>query len=216
MPAVARARRTQEERTALSDQRMFEAAIGLIIESGIPGATLAAIGERAGYSRGLVTHRYGNKANLLAHVHDVVVADWINRVQQAVGDHSGREALSRIVDALHAFVREEPNEIRAMYLLRFASIDPSAQFRTNVAKAHAAQRRDVQRWIELGKKSGSVHAGIDAALVAELFLFRRRWSDLSLARQPQAADKGAAQLAQVRSGPSAVARSHLSLGTVLS
>ena len=169
MPAVARARRTQEERTALSDQRMFEAAIGLIIESGIPGATLAAIGERAGYSHGLVTHRYGNKANLLAHVHDVVVADWINRVQQAVGDHSGREALSRIVDALHAFVREEPNEIRAMYLLRFASIDPSAQFRTNVAKAHAAQRRDVQRWIELGKKSGSVHAGIDAALVAELF-----------------------------------------------
>lgn len=169
MPAEARVRRTQEQRTALSDQRMFDAAIALIIESGIPGTTLAAIGERAGYSRGLVTHRYGTKTNLLAHVHDVVVTDWINRVQQAVGDRCGGEALSRIADALYAFVREEPNEIRAMYLLRFASIDPSAQFRTNVAKAHKAQRRDVQRWIELGQQSGSVHADIDAALVAEMF-----------------------------------------------
>ncbi len=169
MAAEARVRRTQEERTALSDQRMLDAAIALIIESGLPGTTLAAIGERSGYSRGLVTHRFGSKARLLAYVHDVAVADWIDRVQQAVGDRCGGDALSRIVDALHAFLREEPDEIRAMYLLRYASIDPSAEFRTSVARAHKAQRRDVQRWIELGQQNGSVHANIDAALAAELF-----------------------------------------------
>jgi AcrR family transcriptional regulator len=141
----------------------------LLLEGGIAAATLAAIGERAGYSRGLVTHRFGTKANLLASLHDIVVADWIARVQQAVGDRSGIAALDRVVDALYGFVEEAPDEIRAMYLLRYASIDPGAKFRTNVAKAHKAQRRDVQRWIEAGQKEGSVGAHVDAALAADLF-----------------------------------------------
>src|SRR3546814_20957275 len=59
--------------------------------------------------------------------------------------------------------------MRAMYLLRYASIDPGAQFRTNVAKAHKAQRRDVQRWIEGGQKAGTVAKRVDAALASELF-----------------------------------------------
>ena len=55
MPPLSAAtpiRRTQEQRTALSDQRMTEAAIALLVEAGIGGTTLAAIGLRAGYSRG--------------------------------------------------------------------------------------------------------------------------------------------------------------------
>ena len=46
-------RRTQAERTALSDARMFDAAMQLIVEQGTHATTLKAVGERAGYSRGL-------------------------------------------------------------------------------------------------------------------------------------------------------------------
>jgi AcrR family transcriptional regulator len=166
---LAPARRTQEERTALSDQRMTAAAVALLIEKGIAGTTLAAIGERAGYSRGLVTHRFGSKARLLAHVHDTAVADWIARVQQVVGERTGIQALERVVDALYEFIAEEPDEIRAMYLLRYASIDPGAEFKANVAKAQKAQRRDAQRWIEAGIADGTLAAKLDAALTAELF-----------------------------------------------
>ncbi|NGY04353.1 TetR/AcrR family transcriptional regulator [Solimonas terrae] len=148
---------------------MTDAAVALIVEHGIAAATLAAIGERAGYSRGLVTHRYGTKAKLLAHLHDTFVADWIARVQQAVGEHSGVEALSRVADALYGFIEEAPDEMRVMYLLRYASIDPGAAFRTSVARAHKAQRRDVQRWIEGGQKAGTVDRRVDAALSSELF-----------------------------------------------
>lgn len=162
-------RRTQEERSALSDQKLIAAAISLIVELGLPGTTLAAIGERAGYSRGLVTHRFGSKAKLLGHVHDTVMTEWIARVKQAVGKNSGVTALWKIVDALYGFLAEEPDEIRAMYLLRYSSIDPGAEFRANVAKAHKAQRRDVQRWIEAGQKEGTVIASINAELMAELF-----------------------------------------------
>jgi AcrR family transcriptional regulator len=166
---LAPARRTQEQRTALSDRRMIDAAVELIIEKGIAGTTLAAIGERAGYSRGLVTHRFGSKARLLAYVHDMAVADWIARVQQAVGERTGIVALESVVDALYGFIAEQPEEIRAMYLLRYSSIDPAAEFRTNVAKAQKAQRRDAQRWIEAGIADGSVASKVDPVLAAELF-----------------------------------------------
>ena len=153
----------------LSDKRMREAAIALLIESGIKGTTLAAIGERAGYSRALVTHRFRSKAGLLAYVHDTAVAAWVVRVHDAVGDRTGVDALRRVIDAVYGFIAQEPDEVRAMYLLRYASIDPSAEFRASVASAHAAQRRDVQRWIEIGQAQGSVASRVDAMLAAELF-----------------------------------------------
>ncbi|HVO49050.1 MAG TPA: TetR/AcrR family transcriptional regulator [Steroidobacteraceae bacterium] len=167
--APVRARRTQLERTALSDRKLAEAAISLLIERGISGTTLIAIGERAGYSRGLVTHRFGSKAGLLAHVHDAIAAHWIEWVQSRVGDATGVQALERVVDALYEFIVEAPDELRALYLLRYASIDPAAEYRANVAKFNKAQRRDAQSWIEAGKAAGELSPALDAHIAAELF-----------------------------------------------
>ena len=58
-------RRTQAERTALSDQRMFDAAIRLIMDRGTQKTTLKDIGEMAGYSRGLANYRFGSKDGLM-------------------------------------------------------------------------------------------------------------------------------------------------------
>jgi AcrR family transcriptional regulator len=162
-------RRRQEDRTALSDRLLKEAAVNLLNERGLAGTTLAAIGQLAGYSRGLVTHRFGTKAGLFAYVHDTVAADWIARVQSAAGDNIGVAALRKAIEALHGFIRDEPDEIRAMYLLRYASIDPSAEYRANVAKVHRAQHRDVQIWIERGQAAGDIDGSIDSNLAAELF-----------------------------------------------
>ena len=52
---------TQAQRTALSDQRMFEVAIELVNERGTAKTTLKDIGEGAGYSRGLASYRFGSK-----------------------------------------------------------------------------------------------------------------------------------------------------------
>jgi AcrR family transcriptional regulator len=164
-----RLHRTQEERTALSERLLVEAAIELLVQRGLAGTTLAAIGERAGYSRGLVTHRFGSKAGLLAHVHDTVARHWIERVQGEVGAAIGLLALEKVVQALYGFIAEAPDEIRAMYLLRYASIDPAAEYRANVARVHRAQRQDVQRWIEAGQTAGEITSKVEAALAAELF-----------------------------------------------
>lgn len=162
-------RRTQEERTALSEQSMTEAAVSLLVERGIAGTTLSGIGERSGYSRGLVTHRFGSKAGLLAHVHDSVAAEWLGYVQAAVGRATGVAALQRLTDALYKFIVDEPKRLRAMYLLRYASIDPGAEYRANVAKLNRAQIRALQRWIEEGQSLGEIAAAVDPRLAAELF-----------------------------------------------
>jgi AcrR family transcriptional regulator len=169
MTAALKLRRRQEDRTALSDKLMIKAAVGLLVERGISGTTLAAIGERSGYSRGLATHRFGSKAGLLAHVHDSVATEWLRRVQQKVGEATGIVALQRVTDALYDFILDEPEELRAMYLLRYVSIDPGAEYRANVAKVNRAHIRALQRWVEEGKADGAVAAGVDARLAAELF-----------------------------------------------
>jgi AcrR family transcriptional regulator len=167
--STVRVRRTQEERTARSDQLMTQAAIALLIERGVQGTTLAAIGERAGYSRGLVTHRFGSKAGLLAQVHDSIATSWIQRVQAEVGKAIGTAALDRVVDALFRFIAEAPDAMRAMCILRFAPIDPASEYRGNVAKVHRAQRRDVQRWIEAGQMAGNIRRSVKSDVAAELF-----------------------------------------------
>src|SRR5258708_34117815 len=91
--STVRLRRTQEARTARSDQLMTQAAIALLIERGVQGTTLAAIGERAGYSRGLVTHRFGSKAGLLAQVHASIAPSWVPSVQAEDGKAVGTTAL---------------------------------------------------------------------------------------------------------------------------
>jgi len=58
-------RRTQAERREQSEHRILEAAVELVALKGAYAVTLAEIGERAGYSRGLPAHRFGNKTNLM-------------------------------------------------------------------------------------------------------------------------------------------------------
>jgi AcrR family transcriptional regulator len=162
-------RRRQEERTALSDRAMTEAAVSLLVERGIAGTTLASVGERAGYSRGLVTHRFGSKAGLLAHVHDSVAAEWLRHVNRFVGESTGISALQGVVDALYDFMLNEPEGLRALYLLRYPSIDPSADYRANVAKLNRAQVRALSQWIEQGKAAGEIIDNVDPRLAAEVF-----------------------------------------------
>jgi AcrR family transcriptional regulator len=163
-----RARRRQEDRTALSDERMTRAAIDLLVEKGVAGTTLAAIGAGAGYSRGLVSHRFGSKAGLLAHVVKYVNAEWRERLNTAVAGRRGLTAILRAIKALEVFVAEEPRGLRVLYMLGFQSIDPGAEYRTNVAAVHEAQRRDLEKWVRQGQQDGAIRLSVDPALAAAM------------------------------------------------
>lgn len=162
--------RTQVERTALSDLKLTEAAIELMVKNGIQGTTLQAVGETAGYSRGLATHRFGSKAGLFAKVLHVASADWLNRMQEGVGKRIGCDALCAAIDSAEEFFKQRPGEVRAMYLIWFLSIDPSADYRADLAKVHRAQRRDAAAWIRAGQRAGLIDASFDPVRTAEQYV----------------------------------------------
>lgn len=58
-------RRTQAERRAETRTRVLDAATHLVAAHGSRAVSLAAVGEAAGYSRGIVNHHFGSKARLL-------------------------------------------------------------------------------------------------------------------------------------------------------
>src|SRR6218665_1778714 len=78
-PSRPRVRRTQAERVAESDRRLIEAAIRLIARVGYTHTTLESIGVEAGYSRGLVQHRFGSKERLLEDLIKHITADYRER-----------------------------------------------------------------------------------------------------------------------------------------
>ena len=90
---AAKQRMTQAERTALSDARMLEAAKALIVEHGTHNTTLREVGERAGYSRGLASNRFGSKEGLF----DQLVQDfnrrWASELRSGVGSSTGRRSM---------------------------------------------------------------------------------------------------------------------------
>lgn len=59
------ARRTQQERREQTERKVIAAATALIAEHGSRALTLAEVGEAAGYSRGIVSHHFGSRENLL-------------------------------------------------------------------------------------------------------------------------------------------------------
>jgi AcrR family transcriptional regulator len=164
------ARAPDGRRWTMSDHALTEAAIELLVERGIQGTTFRSLGERAGYSRGLATHRFGSKSGLFTHVMRTAVDRWLSCLQAAVGDSTGAEALCAAADALRGFVWDQPNLIRAMYILWFQSIDPGAEYRANVAAVHRAQREDVVRWVSGGQRAGTVKTGVEPRRVAEQYV----------------------------------------------
>ncbi|HEY5719608.1 MAG TPA: helix-turn-helix domain-containing protein [Gammaproteobacteria bacterium] len=109
----ARPRRSQAERTARSDARMLEAAVALICDQGSAGTTLRAVGERAGYSRGLAGYRFGSKAGLLAFVVKAVGEAWLRELKAVTAGQAGHAAIGAALDAHQRFVAEAPEHVRA-------------------------------------------------------------------------------------------------------
>ena len=160
---------TQAERTARAEAGMIEAAIELLNTVGIQGTTLVAIGEKAGYSRGLVTHHFGSKAGLFRAVLKRITANWTADLQAALGNRTGVAAISAAIDAHLAHVLRHPEYIRAQNILWGAALDPSSEFKPNVAEFMQIQRESVAAWVRGGQKSGEILPEINPQRIAEQY-----------------------------------------------
>ena len=155
-------RMTQAERTALSDRRMFDAAISLINERGTQKTTLKDIGEIAGYSRGLANYRFGSKDGLMLELFARFDTRWKEHLGSYIKKQTGIRAVLAAADALRDFLKLESNYMRAMYILWYESLGHESEIRNRLADHHQVYRKDATQWIKEGIASGEIDPAIDA------------------------------------------------------
>jgi AcrR family transcriptional regulator len=154
-------RMTQAERTALSDARMLNAAKELIAERGTHNTTLREVGERAGYSRGLASNRFGSKEGLFSQLVLDFNRRWAEELRNKVGNSTGLPAFSAALDAVEFFLVNRAGEMRALYILWFESMSSHDEVRQRLALNHKAYRRDAERWVREGVAEGTIRDDID-------------------------------------------------------
>jgi AcrR family transcriptional regulator len=162
-------RRTQAERTAESDDRMLRAAMKLIGQRGYRGTSLAAIGEEAGYSRGLINERFGSKDGLLWVLVRTMMRVYGREVKHTQGAVVGIESLCNLLDN-HRRALELEDPIRALYALMFEAMGPIPQLQPEFQKLHQGFRKDIERILRDGIAAKVIRADIDPVAQAALIL----------------------------------------------
>ena len=167
--AVGSNRLTQADRSALSERRTLEAAVELMGERGYEGTTLAAIGEAAGYSRGLPTHLFGSKADLFARVIHWISEKMQREVEPALRERGGVDALIAFGDAHRRFGDQNPVMTRALYVLWFQSLIADSPMRDAAIEDLLGHRDRIRRILEQGIREGTVRRDADPGAEAIQF-----------------------------------------------
>lgn len=171
MPIVSEAQPlTQAERTAISDKAMLDAAIDLILERGTEKTTLQAIGEKAGYSRGLATYRFGSKAGLFDAVCKAISRRWLEYLKKSVGEKTGIEAMCAALDAFLQFITAAPRDARVLQILYCGAASPLSEYRATSVNIHSKQQEDVARWVQAGIENGTIRADADPKTIAAQYI----------------------------------------------
>ena len=148
---------------------MVGATIDLLNTAGLEAATLIAIGERAGYSRGLASHHFGSKSGLFRKVLKRITADWTTELERNLEGKTGLSAIIAALDAHRNHLRLFPKHARAMFILWTGSFDPASEFKPNVIEFHRLQRDAAATWVIAGQKTGEIKQDVDPEGFGEQF-----------------------------------------------
>jgi AcrR family transcriptional regulator len=171
----------QQERSSTSTRRLLDAAGDLIGEGGYAAMTLAAVGARAGYSRGLVTARFGSKRELLEALVDRISTNWnVRNVHPRTVGKPGLDGLLITLEAIRIQARRNPDALRRLYALQFEALGPVPELRNHFVEFHRTMRADMAAFVRRGLRDGSVSPGASpkaegAAIVAALRGIGYQW-----------------------------------------
>src|SRR5436305_5118889 len=120
-PATSRKRDQSEQ----SRDRLIDAATRLFAERGYRDASVQAIGEAAGISRGSIFWHFGSKEGLLWAVAEREFGRWEDEVLvPSVGEAGGIEAIHAALDAHRRFLTEQTDALRLFLMLMFEALGP--------------------------------------------------------------------------------------------
>ena len=155
------ARRTQAERRAETRRRVLDAATSLVAAHGSTAVSLAAVGEAAGYSRGIVNHHFGSKTRLLEEL--------IRHTQQfdvPADSATGLGCLTRFVEAYLGGMHDRSPRSEAFLKMWTESANLEPSLASLFAERDAWFRDHLAQQIRAGMDDGSIDRSVDPALAA--------------------------------------------------
>jgi AcrR family transcriptional regulator len=178
-------RRTQAERRAETERRLIEATMEIIARDGVRAVTMAAVGEAAGYSRGIVNHQFGTREGLMTAVAKLAQSQFA----PVAPGLRGRERIVSDVAAYLAALRSGPRDASVFLRLWIAAIgDEEPGLRALFVERDASFRGYFARKIAEGIEDGTIRPDVDAEAAGFAIVGQLRGISLQLQLAPDAAD----------------------------
>lgn len=165
-------RRRQIDRRSEAEQRLVAAAADLIAEGGPSSVTLAKVGERAGYSRGLAAHHFGSKAALMDRVAATVSDSFSTSFADALETcETLADELVALVTTYFAVIADPPPLNRArLVLIADAVAHRDAESRDVVVAADRAFRSALSVRLQRAADRGDLPADSTPDAIAILLV----------------------------------------------
>jgi AcrR family transcriptional regulator len=164
-------RRTQEERRAEAERRLVAAAAELVGELGPSRVTLANVGERAGYSRGLATHHFGSKGALMQRLVDAVTHQFREALIEQTTSDSPIDELRALIDIYFSVMAElKPVNRARLVLWAEAVTTPSDDIRPAMVSADREFREEIEKRIRLAVAAGQFPDSVEPQGLATVII----------------------------------------------
>ncbi|MFE1435566.1 TetR/AcrR family transcriptional regulator [Streptomyces griseoaurantiacus] len=162
--------RTQKQRREEAEAALLDAAAELVAEQGLRALTLARVGERAGYSRGLVTHYFGSKQALVERLARAAQSGFVPGLADLP---PGPDRLLRLIDGYLAQQTKHERPLNRAFLLLWMEAATSPDLARLFADRTEAFRTDLREDLTAGIAEGTIRPGLPveettAAIVAQL------------------------------------------------
>jgi AcrR family transcriptional regulator len=168
---VSELRRTQGERRTEAERRLLAAAAELIAEVGPSGITLANVGERAGYSRGLATHHFGSKGAMMQRLVDSVTYGFREQVfVESPSDTVLDQALGLVRAYFHELAQARPANRARLVLWADAVATGTPDIRSAMLASDRAFREELAKRIQRGQATGEFAGSLDPRAAATVII----------------------------------------------
>ena len=187
--------RTKAQQKEDAEREIILAALELIYENGITNTTFARIGERSGYSRGLVTYHFKNKAGLLERV--VRYSEgYFEHLSEISKSDQGLDRLLKIVDAyVDLFLKHE--SVKPALIVMWGAALAANKDKAAIEQTDEVFRDFLKSLIKDGQHDGSIRAKLDTDTFAFLLTALLRGIGGAMLVSPTAV-KGAKAKRQLR------------------
>lgn len=169
-------RRTQRERRVATEQRIIEAAVQLIAESGSYAVSLADVGAAAGYSRGIVTQAFGTRDAMLRQVAIYTQGTFVIPPTETCG----LEHLLVVVDAYLGHLTSRSPAARSFLLMWGESAATASTLRPIFAERDASFAALLGSDIAEGVAEGSIRPDVEPEAAAAAIMGQLRGIGLEM------------------------------------